>query len=465
MKKLLRVHTRFWGAEFLLVLAAGVTILAAPPDARQNGWPNWRGPFHNGMAASDAPSHWSDAENIKWKVAIPGKGHSSPVVWGGRIFLTTAVPTQTKAPSLRPRPQEGLAGPRPSLGGRGRGGRRGRSVSPVEHRFVVMCLDRKTGETIWEKTAAVATPHEGHHRRYGSFASHSPVTDGEHLIAYFGSRGVYCYDLDGNLVWKKTLGVDLRMRHSFGEGAAPALDGNMLFLKADQEGDSFLLALDKRTGKQIWRVARDEHSSWSAPLVVEHDGRKQVITSATKRVRSYDYETGRLIWECRGLGTNAIPAPVIHNGVVFVMTGHRSPNLLAIRLGGEGDITHSEFVLWSSTKGNAYTPSPVLHGNILYVLSDRGFVSAYNAMTGKPYYQQQRLPKSYAFKSSPVGANGKLYLSSEDGDVIVLKMGETYEVLATNTLAGQSFIATPAIVDGAMLLRSETGLFCIREQN
>ncbi|MCH8967998.1 MAG: PQQ-binding-like beta-propeller repeat protein [Planctomycetes bacterium] len=197
----------------------------------------------------------------------------------------------------------------------------------------------------------------------------------------------------------------------------------------------------------------------------EYGGRKQVITSATKRVRSYDYETGRLIWECRGLGTNAIPAPVIHNGVVFVMTGHRSPNLLAIRLGGEGDITHSEFVLWSSTKGNAYTPSPLLYGNILYVLSDRGFISAYNAMTGKPYYQQQRLPKSYTFKSSLVGANGKLYLSSEDGDVIVLKMGETYEVLATNTLAGQSFIATPAIVDGAMLLRSETGLFCIREQN
>ena len=417
-------------------ITAGVLLLACSTVSSTSGqWPRWRGPTNNGMAGGDAPASWSDTQNVKWKVEILGRGSSSPVVWGDKIFLTTAIPA----------------------------GEQGEQ--PVAHEFVVLCLDRKTGKVLWQRTATSATPHESYHADYGSFASGSPVTDGEHLIADFGSRGVYSYDLDGNLVWKKNLGVQMQTFWEFGEGSAPVLDGDVLLLKFDHEGDSLMVALNKNDGREIWRVERDEVTAWAPPLVVQHGDRKQVITSATNKIRSYDFTSGELIWESKGLGRNVIPAPVIHDDIVFVMSGYKDPNLLAIRLGGEGDITDSELVLWTNQKANAYTSSPVLDDNKLYVLTDNGFISCYNATTGAPYYKQQRLPKPYKFKASLVGANGKLYLSSEEGDVIVLKMGEQYEVLATNTLEGQTFVASPAIANDELFLRSETALFCIREMN
>ena len=224
-----------------------------------------------------------------------------------------------------------------------------------------------------------------------------------------------------------------------------------------------MVVLDKATGKEIWRADRDEMSNWAAPLVVDVGGRKQVVVSATKKVRSYDLENGKLIWECGGLGANTIPQPVRQDDLIFVMSGYQNPMLLAIRLGREGDLTGTDAVVWSQAKGNSYTPSPVIFDNKLYVLTDTGMISCYNARTGEPYYHQVRLPKTYSFKSSPVGANGKLYLASENEDVIVLKMGEKYEVLATNTMPDQVFIATPAITGGEIFLRSKTRLYCIRE--
>jgi outer membrane protein assembly factor BamB len=213
----------------------------------------------------------------------------------------------------------------------------------------------------------------------------------------------------------------------------------------------------------MWRAARDERSSWSTPLILEHAGRRQVVVSATTRVRSYDVQTGKLIWECAGLGSNVIPAPIYHNGVVYVMSGHRDPKMLAIRLGKEGDLTGTESVVWSHTRGIPYTASPVLHDGKLYVITDSGQVSCFNAATGEPYYQQVRLPRPYNFKASPVGAGGKLYLASEEGNVIVLKMGDKLEVLATNTLEDQVFIASPVIVGGELFLRSQNYLYCISE--
>jgi outer membrane protein assembly factor BamB len=327
----------------------------------------------------------------------------------------------------------------------------------------VICLDRKTGKILWQRTATKAVPHEGYQGTYGSFASNSPVTDGKHVYAFFGSRGMYCYDMEGNLVWKKDFGVQMRMRMSFGEGMAPVISGDRLILVFDSEGDSFMAVLDKNSGKEIWRVDRDEKSNWAAPLVYEFGGKKQILVSATKKVRSYDFETGKVIWECAGLGLNTIPQPVRQDDMVFVMTGYMNPNLMAIRLGREGDLTGTDAIVWSQTKGNSYTPSPVIYDNKLYVLADSGMISCYNAKTGEPYYHQQRLPKTYSFKSSPVGVNGKLYLASENEDVIVLRMGEKFEVLATNTLADQMFIATPAIVDGEIFLRGQNKLFCIHE--
>ncbi len=490
----------------LALLMLGLLFSASPPIGDAH-WHQWRGPSNTGMAVTDAPLHWSDTENIRWRAEIPGRGHSTPVVWGDRIFVTTAVPTAPipeaagggpgggPPPAVQARVREltggkevselsederrevfqkirqefggpGGPGARGPGGPGGPGGRPGRgpgggTAAGVEHRFLVMAFDRNTGKKLWERAAVTAKPPEGYHRQYGSFASNSPVTDGERLFAFFGSRGLFAYDLDGNLLWKKDFGVQMQMRLAFGEGVAPALGGETLVLLFDHEGDSFITALDKKTGKERWRASRDEISNWAQPLVTEYNGRWQAIVSAPNRVRSYDLLTGEVIWECGGLGQNTIPAVVREGDVVYAMSGWREPNLLAIKLGGEGDLTGSDHVLWTHQRGNPYTASPVIHDGILYLLTDRGMLSALNAKTGEPYYLQQRLPKTYSFKASPVGAGGKLYVASEEGDVVVVKMGPSYEVLATNTIKDEFFIASPVIVEGEIFLRGKNTLYCV----
>jgi outer membrane protein assembly factor BamB len=424
-------------------------LLLMPVFSADGDWPWWRGPANDGMARGDAPLPWSDTEHIKWKAEIPGRGHSSPVIWGDKIFVTTAVPTSGVVP--------------PKAAPSGRGGPGGDSGPQPEHKLMLLALDRKTGKLLWQQVAKVATPHEGYHPTYGSFASNSPVTDGKHVVAFFGSRGVYCYDLNGKKIWEKDFGIQLKMRLTFGEGAWPTIEGSKLLLLFDHEGDSFLVALDVATGKELWRTPRSDGSTnWSGPVVITYEGKKQVVVSATKKVHSYDFETGKPIWEVAGLGANTIPAPVAADGIVYVMSGYRNPNLLAVKLGREGDLTGTDAILWQNQRGNSYTPSPVLHDGKLYMVTDSGMLSCLDAKTGKAFYQQQRLPKPYNFKASPVGVNGKLYLATEEGDVVVVKMGETYEVLATNTLEGQTFIATPAVADGEIYLRGQNTLFCIR---
>jgi outer membrane protein assembly factor BamB len=446
-KQFFRAGATFFSVVFLLGPFAQAVLPA------EGDWGYWRGPESRGMAAGDAPLKWSDTENVKWKIPIPGRGNSSPVLWGDRIFVTTAVPTGS-APEPDAAPKAAPASRGFSLTTQG---------PQVEHAFEILCIDRKTGRILWQRTATKAVPHEGFHGTYGSFASNSPVTDGKYVYAFFGSRGIYCYDMEGTLVWKKDFGVRMRMRMAFGEGMAPVLSDDRLILVFDHEGDSFLSVLDKNTGEEIWRVSRDEGSNWSPPLVVDYKGKKQIVVGATKKVRSYDFETGELIWECGGLGANPIPHPVSQDDLVLVMTGHVNPNLMAIRLGGKGDLTGTGAVVWNQTRGNSYTASPVLHDNKLYVVTDNGMVSCYNATTGEPYYHQVRLPKTYNFKASPVGANGKLYLASENEDVIVLRMGETFEVLATNTMTDQMFIASPAVSRGEIFLRSQGHLYCVGE--
>jgi len=418
--------------QFRRLLPITALLLQASLFAAPGDWPYWRGPNADGMARGDAPLRWSDTERVAWKVNVPGRGHSSPVVWGDRLFLTTAVPTSPAPPN-----------------------------SLVEHQFKVLCLDRKTGRLVWEKVAKVATPHQTHHGQYGSFASNSPITDGTYVFAFFGSRGLYAYTLDGELAWQKEFG-QLRMFMNFGEGAWTALDGNTLVVVWDHEDASFLVGLDKRTGRELWRTPRQGNTNWSGPYITAHNGRKQILVSASREVCAYDLATGALIWKATGLGQNTIPSPVVHDGLALVMSGFRNPNLMAIRLGREGDLTGTDAIVWTNQRGNSYTASPVLHEGKLYVLTDSGMLSVFDAATGKPFYHQQRLPKPYSFKASPVGANGKLYLASENEDVIVVKMGETFEVLATNTLADQTFIATPAVVDGEIYLRGQNTLFAIK---
>jgi outer membrane protein assembly factor BamB len=421
------------------VCAAGVVR----GQAGQANWPQWRGPALNGVVPGDAPLEWSDSRNVSWKIEIPGRGYSSPIVWGDKLFLTTAVPTGKGS------------GPADAGGGRGPGGNAGVD----EHRFVVMAFDRVSGKPLWQDTAATATPHEGYHRIYGSFASNNPATDGRHVYAFFGSQGLFAYDMNGKPVWKRDFNQRMKMRLQFGEGAAVVLHEGKLITVFDHQEQGLLAVTDAATGKPLWSVPRHEGSSWSTPLVVSHQGKKQIVVTATPKAMAYDLQTGKLEWEVTGIGLNPIPMPVQSGDVVYVMSGFRDPKLLAVRLGRTGNLTGTDAVLWESTRGPSYTPSPVLHEGILYLLTDNGQLSALDAKTGQPFYQQQRLPKPYNFKASPIAVNGRLYLASEDEDVIVVKMGPSYEVLATNTLPDQSFIATPVAVGGDLYLRSRTHLF------
>jgi len=450
---------------FLSLIALTAFVLAVSSASSDPAhWPQWRGPFFNGVARTAAPVEFGDTKNMKWKIEIPGRGFSTPVIWGDRIFLTTAVPTGKGAQPAPPPEQPQNPGAQDPGGRRqGRGGPGGGSGAGEEQKFVVMCLDKKTGKTIWERVAKVATPHEGYHRQYGSFASNAPLTDGRYLYVSFGSRGIYCYDLNGKLIWEKDLGVQMRMRNQFGEGVAPALHGNLLIHPYDQESGSFVVALDKRNGKEVWRENRDEISAWSTPLIADVKGKKQVVISATKKVRAYNPEDGKLIWECAGLGSNVIPHPTQHNDTVLVMSGHRDPKLMAVRLGREGDLTGSDAILWTQTRGTSYTASPVLHDNKFYSLTDNGMLSCFNATTGEPYYHQQRLPQPDNFKASPVAAGGNLYLASESGVVTVIKMGEKFEIVATNTLADHMFVASPVVAAGELFLRSKTHIFCVSD--
>jgi outer membrane protein assembly factor BamB len=443
--------------------ATPLLLLSALVFAADDDWPRWRGPNDDGVARTPAPVQWSDTANVAWKAEIPGRGHSSPVIWGNRLFLTTAVPKSDTPPAAEPpKPPEGAPPGGPGGPGGRRGGAGGGAAAGREHDLLVICLDRNTGKTLWRRTARTVKPHEGYHNRYGSFASNSPVTDGKRLFAFFGSHGLFVYDLDGKLLWEKSF-EPMSMRMAFGEGVAPVLDGNSLYLKFDHERGSYMLALDARDGKQLWRVERDEGSSWSQPYVTTVNGKKQVIVAATTKIRAYEPETGKVIWECAGLGANVIPAPVRIDDIVIVMSGYRDPNLLAIRLGRTGDLTGTDAIVYSNNRGNSYTPSPVLADGKLYFVSDNGLLTCLNARTGEAYYRQQRLSKASSFKASPVAAGEHLYLATENGDVVVVKLGEKYEEVAVNTLTDQMFIATPAIAGGSLYLRGQNTLFCIRD--
>src|SRR5688500_9929837 len=447
-----RYNVRSWIAVLCLCSAAA---LAAQKPAAES-WPHWRGASHTGVATGEPPVAWSDTSNVKWKVEIPGRGYSTPVAWGNRIFLTTAIPSGKK-------PAEA---PAPDAGGRGggRGGAGGGSGAGEEHRFEVLALDRATGKVLWQKTAVTATPHEGYHHQYGSFASNAPATDGQRVYAFFGSRGLYVYDLNGKLLWQKDLGLRMTMHLAFGEGTGTVVHDGRIYLQFDHKGEGFVVALKAADGKELWRAPRMENSSWSTPLVVEHAGAKQLVVSADTKVKAYDVETGKVVWEVAGIGMNPIPQPVQFRDTVILMSGYRNPKLFAVRLGRTGDLTGTDAVVWETTRGTSYTASPSLHDGRLYIISDNGMLYVFDAATGTPHYLQQRLPKPYNFKASALVVNDRVYLATEEGDVVVVKTGNQFEVLATNTLTDQSFIASPIAVGNDLYLRSRTHLFRISER-
>jgi len=414
---------------------------AAIPEA-ERFWPQWRGPHATGTSEhATPPLEWSETKNVRWKVEIPGRGSSSPVVWGDQLFLLTAIPANAS----------GSATHTP------RGGIRPR----VPHRFVVYAIDRHSGRILWERTARQAVPHEASHADNGTWASSSAATDGEHVFAYFESQGLFAYDMKGGLVWQKDFG-DKTMRNEFGEGSTPALHGNHIVVVWDHLGTSFVAALDKRTGAELWRNERDEIDTWATPLVVEHEGRAQVITSGMNRLRSYDLETGRIVWESEGTTMNPIPSPVAAGGMVFVTSGFRGNNLKAIRLAGaRGDITGSGAIVWTLDRDTPYVPSPLLYRGVLYILKTNSpILSAFDAATGKPHFQVRRLAGLNEVFSSPVGAAGRVYITDRDGTTLVLNQGPAGELLATNTL-DDGIDASPALVGNTIYMRGYKHLYAI----
>ena len=434
-----------------LSLMLGWTLpVGAQPAGAERYWGQWRGPEATGVARhADPPLTWSETEHVAWKVEVPGRGSASPIVWGDKVFLLTAVPVGDPVPAAAPDP---AARPR---------GRRG-AQEMRRQQFLILAFDRGTGAVLWRRVAREALPHEGYQQPNGSYAAGSAVTDGERLYAFFGSWGLYAYDLDGELLWEADLGTRL-MRNAFGEGTTPALHGDTLVVAWDHiGGQSFVAALDARTGEERWRANRDEIDTWATPLIVEHDGRAQVITPAMNQVYAYDLETGETVWRSRGTTMNAIPSPVHAGGLVYVTSGYRGNNLQAIRLAdARGDIADTGAIVWQLDRDTPYVPSPLLYDDALYLLkSNDGILSAFHPATGEPHYALQRLEGVPNVFASPVGAAGRVYITGRDGATLVIRQGARYEVLAVNRL-DDGFDASPALVDDELYLRGHRYLYKI----
>jgi outer membrane protein assembly factor BamB len=434
---------------FLLMLA-----LAIPATAADN-WPRYRGPGALGVAEdAELPDSWDTSKNVEWKRDIPGRGWSSPIVWGNRVFLTT-VANAGKTEDAR----KGLYF----------GGDRSKASKDV-HEWRVLCLDLATGKIVWNEVVHKAAPQNPVHIK-NSYASETPVTDGERVYAYFGNVGVFCFDLDGSLQWKKPFPV-VRTRNDWGTAASPVLHDGRLYIVNDNEEQSYLVALEAASGEEVWRVNREEGSNWAAPFVWENDLRTEIITPGTGQTRSYDL-TGKQLYEFGGASSITIATPYAKFGRLYVSSGYildRKKPIWSIQPGASGDIslkpdeTSNEFVSWCQKSAGPYNPSTIVYGDQLYVLLDRGLVTSYDAHTGEPVYGRQRLPNGRAFTSSPVAANGRLYFVNEFGTTFVVKAGRKFELLAENSLAEDDMcMATPAIAGNRLLIRTDTRLYCIRE--
>jgi outer membrane protein assembly factor BamB len=435
---------------------AGVLVVGhstANAGEGSDDWPNWRGPLCTGASTTaNPPIFWSENENIRWKVAVPGRGHASPIVWGDHVFVLTA--ERTGEPLVkRDAPEEGAGA-----------GRRLPKITPDRvQQFAVMALEREDGSVAWRSVAAEGVPHEETHG-VATWASASAVTDGEHLFAHFGSNGLFGYNLAGEKLWELQLGK-METRNGFGEGSSPSVHGDMLVVQWDHEGPSFIVALDKRTGEVKWRRERDEPTSWATPLIVEVDGRAQVVTAGTNRVRSYDLATGEVVWESRGLTPHVVPSPVEVNGAAYFMSGFRGSACVAVELAkAEGDISGSDAVLWRHDHDTPYVPSPLALNGILYFFkSNSGIFSALDLVSGDSFYGPVRLEKIRKVNASPVGAAGRVYLVGREGTTEVVAQGPMLKVLATNVLDG-AFYASPALAGDELYLRGTSHLYCIADR-
>jgi outer membrane protein assembly factor BamB len=438
--------------RFLAVL---LLLSSAHLAVADDHWPAFRGGDRAGLADAKAlPAAWDDRTNVAWKAEVPGAGWSSPVVWGTRVFVTAAVSDDKQRT-----PRKGLY----------IGDLKGESP-PGEHRWNVHCFDARTGKELWQRTAFTGKASSTIHLK-NSLASETPVTDGERIYAYFGNVGLACYDMEGKLVWSQKTPVH-KTRMGWGTAASPTLHGEKLFIVHDNEEKSFLAAIDKRTGKQLWRVERDEGSNWTTPFVWTNPLRTELVTAGTKRVRSYDLD-GKLLWELKGMSMIAIPTPFSASDLLYIASGYVGDlfwrPVYAIRAGASGDISlesgksENKYIAWCQRYAGPYHPTPLVYGEYLYVLHDRGFLACYDAKTGKEVYAKRRISGgASAFTASPWANDGKIFCLSEDGETFVIQAGKEYKLLGRNKL-GEMSLATPALAGGSLFLRTQTRLWCLRQ--
>jgi outer membrane protein assembly factor BamB len=434
---------------FLLPLSRGEITNSNSSAGLLHEWPQWRGPLANGSAPfANPPIRWSETHNIRWKLPLPGKGHSSPIVSGDLVFVLAAAPVGDA--------QKPIFDSAPGV----------HDSVPVTHRYQYMALaiNRADGKVRWQKVLREEFPHEGGHVT-GSQVSNSPVTDGRFLYAFFGSRGLYCLDFNGDIQWQKDLGK-MHTLHAHGEGSSPALYGDFLVVNWDHEEKSALFALNKKTGQELWKVPRDEKTSWSTPLIVQIDGKPQVIISATRRIRGYDLASGALLWECAGLTENVVASPVFTDGILIAGNSYYQQSMLALRLpGAKGDLTGTERVLWSLKRNTPYVSSPLLYSNTLYVIRhNQNVLARIDPLTGNFRGDLLRLEgiRDFIF-SSPVAAAGRIYVTGRDGATVVLSSTPENPIISVNPLE-DSFSASAALVDQELYLRGEQFLYCISEQ-
>ena len=416
-----------------------------------DNWHQWRGPDATGVSTTaNPPVTWGEDENIKWKVAIEGQGTSTPIIWGDKVFVLTAINTGVKDPSI-PDPEDQ---PKTNFFDI--------KQPNAQHAFVVLCLDRHSGKEIWRQTATTKIPHQGAHND-NDFAPASPTTDGKHLYCWFGSAGLFCYDLQGNKIWEKKLG-EVKVGSSLGEGCSPVLHEGKLVIVRDHAGQSTIEVLYAKTGKNLWKRERDEGNAWATPRIIQHSGKTQVITAASGFVRSYDLNTGEIIWQCSGLTGNAIPCPVVEGDYVICMTGYQGYSAMAIPLTETGDISDSEKILWKKERGTPYVPSPLLYEGLLYYnQSNQSILTCLDSKTGEVAFGPERVGELSNIYASPVGAGGRVYLTGRNGTTLVLERGRKYKVNALNKL-DERFDASPALAGNQLFLRGAKHLYCIESE-
>jgi outer membrane protein assembly factor BamB len=432
----------------LFVLFSANDTIAQDKSMFNDNWPAWRGLYNTGANPfGNPPVEFSETKNVKWKVEIPGKGHATPIIWGNQVIVQTAVPTDKKTEKTDAAASASPMAP---------------NQTDLIHQFKVISVDKISGKINWQAVVAEELPIERTHE-LGSWASNSPCTDGENIYAFFGSRGLFCLDMKGNMKWKRNFG-QMDIVASFGEGSSAALSKDKIFVQWDHQGKSYMYALNKKTGEDVWKIEREEGTSWATPLVVEVNGKIQIITSASNKVRSYDAETGNIVWECTGMTKNVIPNPMFADGILYLMSGFRGNAIKAVDLANaKGDITGTSAILWEYNQDASYTPSGILmDGRIYFLKGNNGILTCLDAKDGKVLYSNQKVDGITNIFSSPTGSKDKIYIAAT-GVVDVVKAGNEFSLLSKNTL-DDTFEASPVVVGNDLFLRGAKYLYCISEK-